>query len=190
LKNLSVICLIAVLALATMGTGYAYWSRTLTVSGTVNAATLDWQFIKTLYNFDSGNDWNADPGFTNIHRVGYDIGSTELIWADSHTVNAVISKAYPDYYDCWTMGVKNTGNMKLTVKEVTLIYNNHEYPMLTSNPVSTLDGVFEFRFLSNTGVTIDPGKELLENIDFHTLASVQYGQQYSFTIHIIGEQTH
>jgi hypothetical protein len=179
-----------VLALAAMGTGYSYWSRTLNVSGTVNAATLDWQFTPPMFNVDNGNDWNADPSFTNIRQVGYNIGSTVLTHLDSHTVGATVSKAYPDYYDCWSISVLNTSNMPLLIENATLNYDGHDYPMLNGKIVTTLDGVFEFRFQSNIGLIIQPTDVLTESIAFHVLAPVQYGQIYDFTIHVVGTQVH
>lgn len=112
MKKIGLLCLVLVLALGTLGMGYAKWSQTLTINGTVNTGTLivGIRDDGTSDPVTSGDDFDQEFDFSQGVSVDLDkdVASTESVngefkcWHDDvkfyHDITFTVTDAYPWYY--------------------------------------------------------------------------------------------
>ena len=87
MKKIGLLCLALVLALGTLGVGYAMWSDTITITGTVNTGSVDLDIMKCsntwvwkLIPVEPGDpdiaivhDWDSTyPGAIPANALDYD----------------------------------------------------------------------------------------------------------------------
>ena len=103
MKKIGLIALIVVLSLGIIGVGYAAWSQTLSVTGTVAAGTYDVQ----LTNVSKTDDVNG-------------VATISATLADSHTITIALSKLYPGSVEKVNFDVKNNGTIPSKVTAITI----------------------------------------------------------------------
>ena len=142
MKKIGIICLTLVLALGTLGVGYAHWSQTIYIDQTVMTGTLCWGFqegtleaIKDTNvpppNQDPANwDWSSNVGFFGPpfqldKNVGYVEVSLEEDKGCVHQGYKLFAKAkvtfhnvYPCYYNDIHVWVANGGTIPIKVEEI------------------------------------------------------------------------
>jgi hypothetical protein len=105
MKKLLIIGIVAVIAMASLAVGYAMWSKTLFISGTVNTGNLDavWNVVMT------GAD--TEPPAKNVSWMTCSIDSL-----DPTILHVDVTGAYPsiDYY-C-SVNVTSTGSVPVHLK--------------------------------------------------------------------------
>ena len=85
MKKIGIVCLTLVLALGSLGIGYAMWAETIDVSATVNTGVLDVQF--------TAGSWDETPEVD-----GKEVGSGEVDTVfPSDAMSLILEKAYPCY---------------------------------------------------------------------------------------------
>lgn len=128
MKKIGLIALIVILSLGIIGVGYALWSQTLHINGTVTAATFDVNFAST------GTDPTAPVG------TG---GAASATIVAGKTVNIVIANAYPQWTGVWTLTVTNNGSIP-----VIFALTKDAAPADTANI---------FTASADSGLTVNPG---------------------------------
>lgn len=105
MKKIGLIILVLVIALGSLGAGYAYWSQSLTVTGTVNAGNL----AATIVGTGSNDSLGANMGASIVVTPGTatPIGSANC--------SATINNIYPGYTGTATMTITNTGSLPIKV---------------------------------------------------------------------------
>jgi hypothetical protein len=101
MKKMGLIILVVVLAMGAIGAGYAAWQQTLTINGSVTAATFD-------VNFTNATASAAPTGGT----------STNVISAPGPTgkiATITVTNAYPGYTGTYTLTVTNGSTIPVTL---------------------------------------------------------------------------
>lgn len=197
MKKIGLICLALVLALGALGIGYAQWTETLTINGTVDTGELDWEFVGAN-GFDTAageNDWHCNDGFVGIPAYWQgdrDAGITSVAIVDPHTVSVTLDNVYPSYFTSVNLTPLNTGTVPLIVDTV-----NINGTTIRSTPSAVVkldlggDTNDDIEILWKDGFlnTILPGEQP-DDMTFlvHVLGDAPQGGTLYFTIEIVGIQ--
>jgi hypothetical protein len=96
-RKVGLIVLVVVIALGVLGVGYAAWTQTLTITGTVATAKFDVNF--------TGNTTPAAP-------TG---GTVSSSIADPKAATLGVTNVYPGYSGDWTFTVTNSSSIPVSV---------------------------------------------------------------------------
>ncbi|GAG82037.1 unnamed protein product, partial [marine sediment metagenome] len=162
-----IVCLALLLALGAMGVGYAQWSDTVFISGTVETGEFSSGFIACSTN-DPPN--TIDPGKDK------DVGSATAELASPENdgweeVVVTITNAYPCYQCQVYVTVQNHGTVPAQIDTVTI----------TSPPEVTVTDIDAL-----IGVVLDPGETVDGTVSVHLEQSAAQCHSYIFTIEIPG----
>lgn len=129
-KKIGLICLTLALAFGALGIGYATWTDTLHINGTVETGTVEWEWTGTG-SFDPGpppdvvRDYHCNDGFVpdptkgdfwqGDKDVGYAICTVS---SDKKTVTVDMHNIYPSYFNAISVYAKNTGSVPLIFEKV------------------------------------------------------------------------
>jgi hypothetical protein len=193
-KKIGLIAIAMVLALGTLGVGYALWSQQLTITGDTDTGTLTAGF-KEILCVDMHQD--AAGAFVLGEVEGKDVGTVVCTGMDLiidpitakqgyQTIDVVIDNAYPCYWVSIGFRVVNLGTVPLIVDKAVITDPTGE---LTWNPATqSLDNaageeILNFLFPNLLGVQIDPCDPLgsKAELDVHVKQpAIQGGHTYSF----------
>jgi hypothetical protein len=135
MKKVGLLILALVVALGALGAGYAAWSESITVTGTVSAGNLDVDFA--VASNDAGNAQDPREGgswdgisWTEGIRWDYDAASTDVTLnptsdenADavtSNTLTITVTDVYPGYKSSVALAVTNNGTIPVKVSTGTI----------------------------------------------------------------------
>jgi hypothetical protein len=144
MKKLGLICLAVIMALGTMGVGYAMWFDTITINGTVKTGQ-----VKLIWLNDSaetsdpapgGKDspWgylNLPPGMVTLfdhtiipgqigtlRHLDKNVGWTDAIITDPHNVQVTLNDVYPCYAVNVSLHALNDGTVPVKIPMPHLTY--------------------------------------------------------------------
>jgi hypothetical protein len=181
MRRIVLVCLAVLLALGALAIGYAKWSDTLDIQGTVETGELDWEFVANSFNQkDIGLDWTGDlqvsPVLTQLDK---DVGSTSGVLSDTDNdgdydlLTLTIYNAYPSYANDISFWVHCNGSVPLIIEQV--IINGDAVINHTPSPVILLD-------LNGDGAN---DVEILWGDNFGTQLHYCESVEISFLIHIL-----
>jgi hypothetical protein len=185
MKKIGLLCLALVLALGTLGIGYAHWMDTIYIEGKVHTGLLCWEFVSCSLLDDVefggqpvnyGGDYpTANPdrtcnnGFVFEPGKGYfwaldkNVGwgvqniSDDGMWGGK-TLTVTLYNVYPCYFNSLSFYVHNCGTIPLKVDHI--VINGQEFS--AGVPYVQFDfngdGAFDFevQWGDNWGEQIDP----------------------------------
>ena len=172
---------VLIIGLAVMAASYAYWTETLSVSGSVSTGNLDAQFA-AAFTDDDGTVNNADKDYGDtgndpaecgpsseedpIARYDYDVAasSASISEDDPRTASITVSDSYPDYYTTAWFEIQNTGTIPVKISVETDAPDELE--------VST--------DLEKT--TLKPGETTQLSVCVHVTDAAEEGASYSFSV--------
>jgi hypothetical protein len=212
MKKIGLLCLALVLALGTLGIGYAAWIDTIHIEGTVTTGSLCWEFTDCLMadeipptnpGGDAGvpeflADFTCRNGFASptpyFWRLDKNVGwGTQNISADGKTLTVTLNNAYPCYFNSLSFYVHNCGTVPLKVDHVVINGHNFSggvpYVQYDFNGDGAYD--FEIQWGDNWGVQIDPCERSPEfSFWMHVLQPCPQSQldTLTFTIEIVAVQ--
>ena len=121
MKKVGLLCLALVIALGALGVGYAHWSQTLNISGTVATGNIH-PYFDCLVSNDPivAATPSYDPsefGWPGTPRRNKDVGNTCVAGGGTQQADMEITvdNAYPSYYSCVYFCVKNSGTVPANV---------------------------------------------------------------------------
>lgn len=120
-KRMMLVCIVAILALALMGFGFAKWADTVTIDGNVATGNVEVS-IDGIGTTDEGTalDPNYPPG---DNREDKDVASCEIANVSSEGANkavtVTIENAYPWYKPGFTFRINGEGTVPVKVESVT-----------------------------------------------------------------------
>lgn len=101
-SKFAVLAILLIVALSAISVGYAYWTETLYINGTVQAGELDVAFA-------------ANPSATDNESVA---NCSASVSSDGNTLEITISNAYPGYECTVDFAVENVGTIPVDLKGV------------------------------------------------------------------------
>lgn len=111
MKNRKMIITAITIAIMLLGTGYAYWTETLTINNTVSTGYLDVKFI-------DADAWDFDDSETFSHRSNLVIAH-KTIAADGQSIALTVDNLYPGSGASLDFLVENTGTIPAKIGTVT-----------------------------------------------------------------------
>jgi len=205
MKKIGLLCLALVLALGTMGVGYAMWFEDLYIDGIVNTGELDWQFLcGSVICGDPGTtiDKQCGDNFENPYpeSTGKHVGTTEVVCLDTDqdgdvdTLQVTVTNGYPHYYVHVAWRACNNGTIPLHFERAIIGSGAVEYPFYDVPASATLDGDgdgimdIEVWFGNNFGAQVHPGDCIDQSFDLHLLQQPVMLQSYTFFIKLTAVQ--
>ena len=159
MKKIGILILALVLAMGSLGVGYALWSDSLYIDGTINTGELD-TCIVSIASDDVGPDLGDD-------KIGKDVGSTTVGIIDCHTANITVTGAYPCYENYVHFTTEIRGTVPVILEAINIVNDN---PCIE---VDAWNGVGEQRH---------PGERADNTIWFHVLQCADQNATYTFTV--------
>lgn len=186
MKKCVLLCFLLALLLGSTGAGYALWSETLLIDGTVETGEVDWEWVTIIaevggdpdYNY---TDWVATPGawscppgysFVGIHAEDKDVGHVTIAQVDTDVdgdidqLDVTITDAYP-YYLC---------------NITTHVHNNGTVPIHIGTPIITQDSGILVQFMDSIGLQLHPCLSFEMSFYVGVEQSAVPGSTYQFSI--------
>jgi len=210
MKKFGLLCLALVLALGTLGVGYAMWTDEVTIRGTVTTNTVTLGFTE----FDCTEKYEELPWGSGVFHNGeyegkdvatvtcdYDASSyvkDQATGLEGYRVGTVtIENGYPCHWTFITFVVKNLGTTPVIIQEWqpvdptgTLKWNAGLMSLCKYNPkTSEYDiPILKFKTVNLVGSQLHQGDEDKAEIDVHIEQPASMNAQYKFDIVITGVQ--
>jgi len=203
MKKIGLLCLAIVLALGALGVGYAAWTDTIYIDGTVTTgvAKICIDETKPITQLDTGLDHHAvttcEPFSIDYAGQGddpKDVGNTTVTRLDCDTLEVIVNNAYPCYYNHIDFWVVNRGTIPLKIWKAVISDGDDEeytfYGRYGVVPGACLElGAGEeegpdlaIHWGNSWGTQIHPGDQLDMSFDFHVLQPIPQDDTFSFTI--------
>jgi hypothetical protein len=121
MRKIGLICLALILAMGSLGVGYAMWSDTITINGSVDTASLKLGISKAWYGEPWGEYLDKDVGDVFCYQAGA-VLCTVLYGQDVTDVTEraefIISNAYPGYRPSIWIDVANCGTIPVHITNI------------------------------------------------------------------------
>lgn len=156
MKKIGLICLALVLALGSMGVGYALWSDSLYLEGTIETGEVDTAIVSV-----ASDDAGIDPGYNK------DVASTVVAIVDSKTATVTITDGYPSYSNYIHFSTDILGTVPVRLQAINIDNPNQ---CIT---VDAWDGIGEQRH---------PGERADNTMYIHIEQCAEQGATYTFTV--------
>ncbi|MEW6183954.1 MAG: hypothetical protein AB1500_12415 [Bacillota bacterium] len=138
MKKTTIICIIAVLAMAAMGFGYAKWSDTVTATVVAQSGELAWGWVAGSFmdhEYAGGADATCDLGLKNPRMCpeGKNVGSTTGTFSDTNgdsvldLLTVTVENGYPCYFNEISGRVENFGTIPAIIQKAKLYWMNNEF---------------------------------------------------------------
>ena len=154
MKKLGLLGLVLVLSLAVVGAGYAKWTDSVHVDGTVASGDLSWRWVPWTLDDkdfdwdpdypDLGGDWTAQwdgmhlAGVTRVPE-GKEVATTTFGFADMNAdgdmevLNVTVDNAYPWYYNKINLDVHCNGSVPLKFQKMIITINGQSYDVFANS---------------------------------------------------------
>lgn len=166
MKKFGVLFVAMLVALGLVGATYAYWSDSLSISGSVSTGNLDVKLNSTTQSSDSDD------------TMQYNVGSVtcSVDPNDDDRATVTITDAYPDYQATCTFTIENTGTIPAKIMDIS-VTDNSGNPLDTSVLDVTVNGLSE-------GDVIEAGASQMFKVVTTVGQNAAEGASYSYTITI------
>jgi hypothetical protein len=174
MKKIGLLCLALVLALGTLGVGYAMWYEDLYIYGTVNTGEV-YGYWSACYCFDNGNDPNPDGS-----NKGKDVGSTvcQIDPTDPRILHITVTNGYPCYWnDCeveFTIG----GTVPIIIEDIIITPDN----FTLASAYGADDGELWVDVVDGISLQLHPGDSTAQSFKIHVEQCAAQGATYTFTV--------
>ncbi len=160
MKKLTVLSLILLVALVVLGLGYARWTETLNINGTVNTGRLDAELSE-------GDCWDSEPEGKDFSKI-----TCQLDPNNSKKLLVTVSNAYPSIKYYCEFDVHNTGTIPLDIDKVSVDRGD-----LPDEATLVVTGI-------QPGVQIHPCERKIGKIYLHLGNDAEEEMTYNFSITI------
>jgi hypothetical protein len=210
MKKIIFIAMALVLALGTLGVGYAMWSDTVTIQTNISTGSVDIDIVGQLeldtyppngvYYPTTTPDWTTNDGFVGgFWQLDKNVSwATSTFTEDFVTVN--LYNTYPSNFNMVSIYVSNMGTIPVIIWKTDIwkgtdtsgppdwtLLNSQYLAMDFDTPANGAD--IEISYGDNFGVQIEPGDNSLEmSYWIHTLQAAGQDQDYTWTMKITAVQ--
>jgi len=160
MKKIVMICLALVLATGAMGVGYALWSDSLYIDGTINTGEVNVSLL-SVADDDSSHEFNWDPGYTK------DVAATQATIIDSNHATVTVTNAYPSYQNFVHFTTLVEGTVPVRLQDIIIV---------------SPDPCIEVDAWDSWGEQRHPGSRADNTLWFHVLQCAEQGATYTFTV--------
>lgn len=204
MKKIALLCLALVLALGALGVGYAMWSDTVTISGSVTTNTVNIGFTEfTCQEMYQYLPWGDDDPFYPGEYEGKDVATCVCNYGpDSYFTDpatglsgykvgeVTVTNGYPCYWCFVTFVVKNLGTTPVIIQDWEPV---DPTGVLTWDGVDALcngagEKILRFRTVNLVGSQLHQGQFDKAEIDVHVEQPAEQDARYSFEIVITAIQ--
>jgi hypothetical protein len=212
MKKIGLLCLALVLALGALGIGYASWTDTIFIDGSVTTGEVCMEFTSCnmadeIPPTNPGGDADVIPaladytcrnGFAGpapeFWRLDKNVSwGTQLISEDGKTLTVTLHNTYPCNFNSLSFYVENCGTIPIRIDHILIngqpFNSGVPYVQIDFNADTEYD--FEIQWGNNWGAQIEPeGRSPEFSFWMHTLQPCPQGQldTLTFTIEIVGVQ--
>jgi len=158
--KIGIVFLVLVLALATLGIGYAMWDKTLDIVGTVDTGEVDAEFTTAT----CAEDPEAEDK---------DVGSCSVDGAGTQMLTITVDNGYPCYGCTVDYTITNTGTIPVKVQSMDITNPNTDAVTVRWTPDLAV------------GDQIEPGGSAAGDIYIHVLQDAAELASYSFSAEIL-----
>jgi predicted ribosomally synthesized peptide with SipW-like signal peptide len=177
-RTTTLMAVVLVLALGSLGIGYAAWTDQLTINGSASAGTMNVQWhVTTLSPMCGDSDGPGGPGQVTGVRDAVDL----------KLFHFTVANAYPGYEAGCTISWRNNGS--LPVRATNLFVNNQ---VVISGASSSFDldndGFNDVTIVFENGVgsVTQPGAGgAAKSIQIQVLPAFPQGETLTFTAHVL-----
>jgi hypothetical protein len=168
--------MVLVLALGSLGVGYAMWDKILYIDGTVHTGEVNAEWI-ACYCFDRGLDPNPDGS-----DKGKDVGSTTCIIdeVDPQILHITIENGYPCYWNDCEVEFMNTGTVPVIIQSYDIIPDN----FTLASAYMADDGEVWIDFVDGIGSQLDPGEDAGSSFKIHVEQCADELATYTFSVEL------
>ena len=200
MKRIGIICLALVLSLGVLGVGYAAWTDTLTISGTVTTGDVEWEIQGPIINGDPPTPGSLDLNcFFDLYDgvwvvMDKDVGSTSVNITDPHTMTVTVDNAYPYYGNHIAFKVHGLGSIPLRIWKVNFLVDNTVVKTLYAIGYVYLDldgngeNDLQLWWGNNFGVQMHYCDKGDMSFELLILQPAPQNEELTFTIELIGIQ--
>lgn len=201
MKKIGLMSLAIVLALGSLGVGYALWSQQLTITGDTNTGSLSVGFVEFY-----GEERHEDPVGSGIFWTGEvedkDVGKFTCTMADPYTdplsgklvyLTGIvkIENAYPCYWLGINFSIKNSGTIPVIFDQIVITDPKGILMWVpeVTDPAelgSLVDAsgapILRFRFVNLMGHQLEPCTQTKAELDVHVEQPAEQGHHYEFQV--------
>jgi hypothetical protein len=206
MKKIGLLCLALVLALGTLGVGYASWTDTIFVTGTVDTGSVSIGFSKISTSEPFGEIEDKEVGEIDGSLTGDIKCQIEYAGVPVNVYEKaefVMTNAYPCYQTAVFLDVACCGTVpvKITSLTITMVRVDPENPttiLETLTWVATATGgifnnaagetVFSIDVVNLVGDQLHQGEKDVLEFDMHVKQPAEQNAMYIITITITGTQ--
>jgi len=205
MKKFGILCLALVIALGALGVGYAAWTDTIFINGSVSTGEACVEFVTPIGSLDpcgdaESLDWTADDHFaTGIYYPvePKDVGCTTVTETAPDTLTVVITNGYPCYANEIKYHTINCGTIPMIAMSPVLTYKDeagadvkvkmqdggyYYIPGISQYDDAWYPNVIEIMWVNNTGTQREPGGIWEDSFFIHVLQPAKQNFQYTFDI--------
>jgi len=212
MKKIGLLCLALVLALGALGVGYASWTDTIFIDGSVTTGSVciafsDCDLLDEDQPINPGGDYPTnDPDYTCNNGFAYETGlgyyweldknvawGSQLVSQDGKTLEVTLHNAYPCNFNKLSFYVLNCGTIPLKIDHILIngqkFSTGVPYVQVDFNGDGAYD--FEIQWGNNWGAQIEPeGRSPEFSFWMHVLQPCPQNQldTLTFTIEIVAVQ--
>ena len=193
-EKITIISLMVLIALATIGFTYALLSQTLTISGTATTGELEWEFKSPYGCMDGpgGLDYNANCSW-DWWQVDKDVGGPTVVTpidtdGDGHydKLNVTLVNVYPGYAEEISFYLHNCGTIPLIFEKIVI---NDEIEIYENTPMEQIfvdlddDGYndVKLRWGNHIGIQYEPCTSKEESFSILVLQN-EYNEGKTLTL--------
>jgi hypothetical protein len=207
MKKIALLCLALVLALGALGVGYASWTDTIFVTGTVDTGTVLLGFSKTMCSEQpefEGKDWVASIDCYLTGDMLCQIDYAGVPRQAYREAEFVLTNAYPCWQTAVVVDVCSCGTIPVKITELTITMEqvdcqDPETVIETLTWVGTTgqsgyfnnaagETVFSIDVVNLVGTQLHEGDKDAVEFDMHVKQPMEQNACYIITISITGEQ--
>ena len=191
-KQLGILFVVSIMALAGVSAGYAHWTDTLNIQADVTTGDVEIKIAadsNVVSDPDYGipdhhSDGLSDRPYSYPDPEGKDVANmVSSISADLKTVTVTFNNAYPKYYGDASIWIENTGTIPVKLQYTDVYYEGVKVGSITASgfiPASTFGGNFEVRYGDNFGVQLHPGDSVEISFMFRLTNDATQTHTYTF----------
>jgi len=171
MKKFGLLCLALVLALGSLGVGFALWSETLYIDGVVYTGEVDaeWTFC----------------GCFDIESKDVGTISAQIDPVDPHILHITVNNGYPCYFGDCEVEFTNVGTIPVIIQSITIIPDN--FTLASANGAN--NGQLWIELVDGVGLQLEPYPDepyhTAQSFKVHVEQCAEQNATYTFSIEIV-----